>query len=204
MLADIFAFIQSIAAAGAVNGLAQVVLKLTVPGVPDLYQGTDYWDLSLVDPDNRRPIDFELRRKSLSSLDAAEALAHWRDGRIKQAIVARLLGARRAAPELFARGDYRPVPVEGERAQHIVAFLRTHGDSRILVVVPRLPQELLRSHDALEFDPAAWQSTFLVLPDEADWHDVMEDRMLRPTKQKLAMRDLFGRCPVAIFSTKRS
>jgi malto-oligosyltrehalose synthase len=204
LLADIFAFIRSIAAAGAVNGLAQVVLKLTVPGVPDLYQGTDYWDLSLVDPDNRRSVDFERRRKSLLSLDVADALAHWRDGRIKQAIVARLLAIRRASPGLFARGDYRPVPVEGTKAQHVVAFLRTYGGSRLLVVVPRLPQALLRSRDALELDPAAWQSTSLTLPDETDWHDVIEGRTLQPTKQKLAARELFGRLPVAIFSTKRS
>ena len=203
LLADIFGFIQSIAAAGAVNGLAQVVLKLTVPGVPDLYQGTDYWDLSLVDPDNRRPIDFEQRRKSLSSLDVAEALDRWRDGRSKQAIVARLLSARRAAPELFARGDYRPVPVEGEKAQHLVAFLRAHGDSRILAVVPRLPLALLRSQDGLEFDPAAWKNNFLVLPDDADWHDVIEGGARQATKRKLRVQDLFGRLPVAIFSTKR-
>jgi malto-oligosyltrehalose synthase len=204
LLADIFGFIQSVAAAGAVNGLAQVVLKLTVPGVPDLYQGTDYWDLSLVDPDNRRPVDFEQRRKSLSSLDVAEVLDRWRDGRIKQAIVARLLGARRAAPELFARGDYRPVPVEGEKAQHIVAFLRSHGESRMLVVVPRLPQELLRHQDRLELDPATWQSTALVLPDEADWHDVIESGVRQVPKRRLRAQDLFGRLPVAIFSTKRS
>lgn len=204
LLADIFGFIQSVAAAGAVNGLAQVVLKLTVPGVPDLYQGTDYWDLSLVDPDNRRPVDFEQRRKSLSSLDVAEVLDRWRDGRIKQAIVARLLGARRAAPELFARGDYRPVPVEGEKAQHIVAFLRSHGENRMLVVVPRLPQELLRHQDRLELDPATWQSTALVLPDEADWHDVIESGVRQVPKRRLRVQDLFGRLPVAIFSTKRS
>ena len=103
-----------------------------------------------------------------------------------------------------AHGDYRPVPVEGTKAQHVVAFLRTYGGSRLLVVVPRLPQALLRSRDALELDPAAWQSTSLTLPDETVWHDVIEGRVLQPTKKKLAMQDLFGRLPVAIFSTKRS
>ncbi|HEU5096978.1 MAG TPA: malto-oligosyltrehalose synthase [Reyranella sp.] len=203
LLADIFAFIQSIAAAGAVNGLAQVVLKLTAPGVPDLYQGTEYWDLSLVDPDNRRPVDFERRRKSLSSLDVADALVHWQDGRIKQAVAARLLAIRRTSPELFARGDYRPVPVEGTKAQHVVAFLRTYGDSRLLVVVPRLPQALLRSHDRLELEPAAWQGASLVLPDDTDWHDVTAGGIRQATKRKLGVQDLFGHLPVAIFSTKR-
>ncbi|WIM12641.1 malto-oligosyltrehalose synthase [Enhydrobacter sp.] len=204
LIADIFSFIQSIAAAGAVNGLAQAALKLSVPGIPDLYQGTDYWDLSLVDPDNRRPVDFERRRRSLSSIDVADALGHWRDGRIKQALIARLLAVRATLPELFARGDYRPVPVEGEKAQHLVAFLRTYGENRLLVAVPRLPHALLRARDTLELDPAAWKDTSLVLPHETPWFDTIEGRTLQATAGKIRVQDLFTRLPVAIFSTKRS
>jgi maltooligosyltrehalose synthase len=204
LLADIFSFIQSIAAAGAVNGLAQAALKLSAPGIPDLYQGTDYWDLSLVDPDNRRPVDFERRRRSLSSMDVADALGHWRDGRIKQALIARLLAVRAALPELFARGDYRPVAVEGEKAQHLVAFLRTHGANRLLVAVPRLPLALLRARDTLELDPTAWNDTSLVIPHETPWFDTIDGRTLEATAGKIRVQDLFTRLPVAIFSTKRS
>ena len=204
LLADLFAFVQSIAAAGAVNGLAQVVLKLATPGVPDLYQGTDYWDFSLVDPDNRRPVDFERRRESLSSPDPAHAVARWRDGRIKQAIIARLLAARRALPDLFAQGDYRPVVAEGAMAKHVVAFLRTHGESRLLVVVPRLPQALLTDHAALTLDPGAWQGTFLALPRDIAWMDVLEKGALSPTGEAIALQQVFARLPVAVFSTKWS
>ena len=135
LLTDIFAFIQSIAAAGAVNGLGQLVLKLTVPGVPDLYQGTEYWDFSLVDPDNRRPVDFAARRKSLGTTDIATALGSWRDGRIKQLVAHRLLALRRSRPDLFAIGSYEPV----DASDHVVAFRRQQGSDGLLVAVPRLP-----------------------------------------------------------------
>src|SRR5712691_3125493 len=113
LLADIAGFAERIAPAGAANGLAQVLLKLTVPGVPDIYQGTEYWDLSLVDPDNRRPVDFSVREKSLSSTLIAELATNWRDGRIKQAAIARILAVRKAAPQLLAEGGYLPIPVKG-------------------------------------------------------------------------------------------
>jgi maltooligosyltrehalose synthase len=203
LLTDIFAFIQSIAAAGAVNGLAQIVLKLTAPGVPDFYQGTDYWDFSLVDPDNRRPVDFEQRRKSLSAMAPTDALVHWRDGRIKQTIIARLLAARRALPELFARGDYRPVHVEGPKAKHVIAFLRTHGSNHLLVVVPRLPLALMAGIGTLQLDPSSWKGTSIDLPRDISWSDVMEEKTATGDGN-IALQKLFGRFPVTIFSTNWS
>jgi (1->4)-alpha-D-glucan 1-alpha-D-glucosylmutase len=145
LVADIFAFIQSIAAAGAVNGLSQLVLKLTVPGVPDLYQGTEYWDFSLVDPDNRRPVDFPARRNSLGTTDVAAALASWRDGRIKQLVAHRLLTLRLSRPELFATGSYEPV----DAGDHVVAFRRLHGADGLLVAVPRLPHGVIARPDRI-------------------------------------------------------
>jgi (1->4)-alpha-D-glucan 1-alpha-D-glucosylmutase len=135
LLTDVFSFIQEIAAAGAVNGLAQVALKLTVPGMPDIYQGTEFWDFSLVDPDNRRPVDFDARRKSLGALSASDASASWRNGRIKQLLAHRLLGLRRAKPELFALGSYEPL----DAGDHIIAFRRCLGSDSVSVAVPRLP-----------------------------------------------------------------
>ncbi|HEY6983238.1 malto-oligosyltrehalose synthase [Reyranella sp.] len=204
LLADIFAFVQSIAAAGAVNGLAQAVLKLTTPGVPDLYQGTDYWDFSLVDPDNRRPVDFERRCESLSSLDHADALAHWRDGRIKQAIIARLLAMRRALPDLFTCGDYRPVAVEGPMAEHVVAFLRTYGESHLLVAVPRLPQALVSDRGTLTLEPKSWQDSVLSVPGRALWVDAIGQETLSAPGGAIALQQVFVRLPVAVFSTKWS
>ena len=122
-LADLLAFQPRIALIGAVNGLAQTLLKLTAPGVPDTYQGCELWDLSLVDPDNRRPVDFELRRAfSSKRADAGALLASWRDGRIKQHVVARTLALRRRHPELFETGHYEPLEAEGALADRVVAF----------------------------------------------------------------------------------
>ncbi len=112
--AEAASFVRRIARAGAVNGLAQTLLKLMSPGVPDFFQGTEFWDFSLVDPDNRRAVDFAARTRALAEAPAPGSVAGaWRDGRVKQAVIARALALRRAVPELFARGDY--VPAAGNR-----------------------------------------------------------------------------------------
>lgn len=165
-LAEAAGFAMRIGPAGAINGLAQTLLKLTTPGVPDCFQGTEFWDLSLVDPDNRRPVDFASRQAALQAGRSPVALARsWRDGRIKQAVIARTLALRQTVPMLFARGDYRPVAVRGRFAEHIVAFLRTLNGAVLLTVVPRLPTRLLGSNDSIMFAGGAWRDTELVLPD---------------------------------------
>lgn len=134
-------FAERVARIGAVNGLAQLALQMTLPGVPDLYQGTEEWDLSLVDPDNRRPVDWNRLARRLDAAaeaDPAELAAAWPDGRIKQWLAARLLRLRRDDPELFARGDYAPVPVQGPAAAHVVAWRRSLDDRHLVVAVPRL------------------------------------------------------------------
>ena len=153
-------FAEPIAQLGAVNSLAQTVLKFTVPGVPDIYQGTEMWDLSLVDPDNRRPVDYETRQRSLESLPKpGELMREWRDGRIKLFLIQRLLKLRRELPALFAGGGYEPVTVGGKHAEQCLAFLRTEGSDAILVVIPRLTR-------ALGFPPVGdcWADTALQLP----------------------------------------
>jgi malto-oligosyltrehalose synthase len=199
LLAEIFAFVQSIAAAGALNGLTQTVLKLTVPGIPDLYQGTEYWDFSLVDPDNRRPVDFTRRRQSLGAVDVADALVHWRDGRIKQAIVARLLGLRRDAPALFAEGDYRPIAVDGPMATHLLAFTRTHRQAQMLVVVPRLAGALLAGASTLAPDPSIWKEMSIRLPVEGLWIDAITGERLHASTRDIALQHLFRRLPITTF-----
>jgi malto-oligosyltrehalose synthase len=135
---------QGIGPAGAVNGLCQTLLKLTTPGVPDLYQGAEFWDQSLVDPDNRRAVDFTRRIDANASDQSPPALAaHWQDGMVKQAVIRRALALRREAPELFARGTYQPLVVAGLKAHHIVAFARSLGGTHCLVVVPRVVSRLL-------------------------------------------------------------
>jgi (1->4)-alpha-D-glucan 1-alpha-D-glucosylmutase len=162
---DVAAFVREIAPAGAVNGLAQVVLKLTSPGVPDVYQGTELWDFSLVDPDNRRPVDYATRRAFLGRPSAAgEELASWHDGRIKQRIIQRLLEVRRAHPELFTGGAYLPLAVEGLHADRVIAFARRHEDRTLVVIAPRLVWSLLQEEERPL--PRGWGSTRVMLPEE--------------------------------------
>jgi (1->4)-alpha-D-glucan 1-alpha-D-glucosylmutase len=129
-------YIRRLARLGVLNSLSRLTLKCTIPGAPDTYQGSEFWDFSLVDPDNRRPVDFRAREEALGAAGSPAALMEsWRDGRVKQALLARLLADRRAAPELYADGDYRPLYASGERAGHVIAFSRnTPGDSRVIVV----------------------------------------------------------------------
>ncbi|WP_110655417.1 malto-oligosyltrehalose synthase [Salinicola halimionae] len=130
---------------GAINGLAQTVLRLCSPGVPDLYQGTEFWDQSLVDPDNRRPVDMAARRESLDDAEKPfAAWSHWQDGAVKQAVIQRLLALRQKYPRLFSEGEYVALEATGARADHVVAFARRTPDSTLLVVVPRLSAGLLR------------------------------------------------------------
>jgi (1->4)-alpha-D-glucan 1-alpha-D-glucosylmutase len=138
-------FVERVAQLGAHNSLLQTILKLTLPGVPDLYQGSELWDLSLVDPDNRRPVDFDLRMRRLDKIaaDPTDRVARftddWRDGSFKLAAISAILGYRREVPALFDDGDYEAVAAQGEGADRICAFVRRHGDAALLVAVARFP-----------------------------------------------------------------
>jgi (1->4)-alpha-D-glucan 1-alpha-D-glucosylmutase len=141
---SVMRFLPPILRLGAFNGLSQLVLKATLPGVPDFYQGTEFWDLSLVDPDNRRPVDFEARIDALAPIDFAMALARWRDGWLKHWLTHRLLGLRNRRPELFLHGSYEPLLVEGSSKNHIVAFQRRSDHGSVVVLACRLLAGKLR------------------------------------------------------------
>ena len=162
---ELYQATEEIASAGAVNGLAQTLLKLTTPGVPDIYQGTELWDFSLVDPDNRRPVDVELRQHLLdSSASAAQLLQNWRNGAIKQALIAYTLGVRANCPQLFSRGRYIPLTVTGTQAGHVLAFARQWEDQLAIVVIARLSAQAIQK-SAPSINPASfWQETSLELP----------------------------------------
>ncbi|GHB15920.1 malto-oligosyltrehalose synthase [Salinicola rhizosphaerae] len=133
---------------GAINGLAQTTLKLCAPGVPDIYQGTEFWDQSLVDPDNRRPVDMPVRREALAQNEPPPAAwRHWRDGAVKQALIRALLRLRAEQPALFAQGDYIPLDAVGTRAAHVLAFARCSAEATLVVVVTRLPLGVLSAGD---------------------------------------------------------
>jgi (1->4)-alpha-D-glucan 1-alpha-D-glucosylmutase len=206
-LESIRAGARILAATGAVNGLAQAVLKATAPGVPDTYQGTELWDLSLVDPDNRRPVDFAARAVALRALDAAlaggtprealarELLAAWPDGRIKLYVLATLL--RRRAAGVWPADAYAPLEAAGEHAAHVVAFAR----GPILTVVPRLPRTL--SGDAPPVG-AVWGDTALRLEgaQPRSYRDILTDRVVavqaRVNRPALALSELLAVLPVAV------
>uniref|UniRef100_UPI000367925A malto-oligosyltrehalose synthase n=1 Tax=Pseudomonas chlororaphis TaxID=587753 RepID=UPI000367925A len=157
--------VQRIAPAGALNGLAQSLLRMTVPGVPDLYQGNEFWDFSLVDPDNRRPVDFATRQQALDPCgETMELLANWRDGRIKQALIAATLERRGEYPQLFRRGTYQPLEVQGRHADKVLAFMREHQGQRAVVIVPRLVAGLLESGAHPRVDAPDWGDTRVHLP----------------------------------------
>jgi (1->4)-alpha-D-glucan 1-alpha-D-glucosylmutase len=125
---------------GALNSLSQVTLKATMPGVPDFYQGTEFWDLSLVDPDNRRPVDFTERAKVLGRIETPdwEDLArHWQNGHIKLAWTRHLLKLRSELAEVFVNGSYEPLELSGPHREHVIAFARRRGRDAVIVAVAK-------------------------------------------------------------------
>ena len=195
-LADFADFIGLIARPAAIASLAQLVLKLTVPGVPDIYQGGELWDFSLVDPDNRRPVDFAQRRRLLdeiSDMSGGELAGAWQDGREKLFITARLLGLRRNYLELFAAGDYQPVGIgEGRNADRLCAFTRRYRESALVVGVPRLTYDLFRDRE-----PADFGTTEIALPAPGPWRNVFTGTKLTGRKP-LPANELFRDFPVAV------
>ncbi len=144
-LTDFATLAEQIAQLGAVNSLSQTVLKATVPGMPDFYQGTELWDFSLVDPDNRRAADYAARRAALASLDQAEPAAllqNWRDGRIKLHITHKLLNFRRAHAALFKQGNHTTLEMAGEFTDFCIAYMRQLENEALLIVIPRLTARL--------------------------------------------------------------
>ncbi|HEV7995030.1 MAG TPA: malto-oligosyltrehalose synthase [Stellaceae bacterium] len=198
-LAEFHAFVAGLARDGAITSLAQLVLKLGVPGVPDIYQGSELWDFSLVDPDNRRPVDWGARRSLLAQIGEARAgdlAADWQDGREKLFVTHRLLALRRAHPALFAAGDYQPVEVVGDRSAHLCAFARSHDRMWLLVAVPRLVHQLHQENEA-----ADWGSTEIVLPREARWRDVLTGRTL-DGRERVFAGVLFADFPVSVLAAE--
>ena len=163
---EIAAAAAELAPAGALNSLVQSLLRMTTPGVPDLYQGAEYWDFSLVDPDNRRPVDFTARQHSLASAASLdELLQSWHDGRIKQAVIRRTLQLRRRHPQLFSEGRYLPLAVSGEQAEQLLVFARELEGEWVVVVVPRLAADLLGDRGVPSISAQRWGDTRITLPE---------------------------------------
>jgi (1->4)-alpha-D-glucan 1-alpha-D-glucosylmutase len=173
-LADLSASAKQLAYFGLLNSLSQALCKHVAPGVPDTYQGTEVWDFSLVDPDNRRPVDYALRSRLLEEIQALrgaatpaaarELLTHLNDGRAKLYVIWRALELRGSEEALFARGDYLPLKVVGARAAHLCAFARRHEGRVIIALVPRLYWRLLAERGREPLGAAVWSDTEVEMP----------------------------------------
>jgi (1->4)-alpha-D-glucan 1-alpha-D-glucosylmutase len=183
-LAAFLPFQRKVAFYGMLNSLSQTIIKLTAPGVPDLYQGTELWDLNLVDPDNRRPVDFGMRTKYLREIKArvgagvlaliTELRATEHDGRIKLFLICMLLKARKRHMELFEKGSYAPLKVSGQRRDHIIAFSRHHGTTWALTIAPRFLAGLVKEKE-YPLGHRVWADTSIHLPKGAPslWKDAI-------------------------------
>jgi (1->4)-alpha-D-glucan 1-alpha-D-glucosylmutase len=218
-LADLGRFVDGIASAGLCNALAQLVLKLTAPGVPDLYQGTELWDFSLVDPDNRRPVDYAARRATLEELRNLEgdalrarisaARARPADGALKLLVAARTLAHRQRHHRLFQTGAYLPLTVDGQHARHLVAFARAGREGPTSITIAG------RFFAALEArgrstGASVWTQTHVRLPDElaADsYREIISGTTFAAQPERRSVLPLAGilsMLPVAVLEPIRS
>jgi (1->4)-alpha-D-glucan 1-alpha-D-glucosylmutase len=217
-LDDFLPFQGRISHWGMLNSLSQTLLKIAAPGVPDTYQGMAAWDFSLVDPDNRRPVDYELRRRMLEELKgrvdavghdrvelARELVAAKEDGRVKLYVTWQGLTCRRELPGLFSAGEYTPVEVTGAGREHVFAFVRRHGGRTAVVAVPRLVAGLTPAQGAQPVGPDVWQDTRLLLPAElssARFRNRFTGETIAPAADAglsaLRAADVFTSFPVAL------
>jgi len=171
------------------NSLSQTLVKITSPGVPDFYQGTELWDMNLVDPDNRRPVDFEKRRAMLAGIREEEGsnidrliqdlLSTREDGRIKLFLIYRALKARNASRDIFREGDYLPLKAGGKFGHHVIAFARKYGQQWAVVIAPRFLSRLVQE-GTFPLGSQVWQDTAVVMPDgaPAQWRNVITNEVL--------------------------
>ena len=209
-LDDFTAFQARVAHFGALNSLGQTLIKITAPGVPDFYQGTELWDLNLVDPDNRRPVDWPLRRRLLGELERAleatsdragfafELFKNKDDARVKLYLIREALAIRRARPALFTEGGYRPLETRGRLAEHVCAFARTGGGGPTITAVPRLLAR--RGSEAPPLGPEYWHDTALLLPRDvqAGFVNALTGERLPVHGDALTLGDVFAHFPVAL------
>jgi (1->4)-alpha-D-glucan 1-alpha-D-glucosylmutase len=194
-------FQERIAELGVHNSLAQTTLKLTSPGVPDTYQGAELWDLSLVDPDNRRPVDYQERERLLDLLDTeppppAELLGNWKTGAVKLFLIQRLLRLRKQHPEVFAEGSYEPLLASGPGADAACAFIRRTSDRAILVAMTRFP---LRNSEA-----GVWEQTTIAAGPMfgSPLRNILTGTELDSAPETLTLKAILGDLPVAILFTQ--
>ena len=207
-LKDLIPFTKKVAHFGMLNSLSQTLIKITSPGVPDFYQGTELWDLSLVDPDNRRPVDFEKRRSMLASIREQEdshigrlikdLLCTREDGKIKLFLIYRALKARRGHRRIFRNGAYVPLESAGRFSSHVIAFARRYDQQWAIVIAPRLLSHLVQEGD-FPLGRRVWQDTEVTMPNLAplEWRNVITNELLS-AGSALPVGDVLHSFPVAL------
>ena len=208
---DMKLFLGPVAQAGMYSSLSTTLLKLTSPGVPDIYQGSELWDLRLVDPDNRRPVDFERLARFLDQLKRMEDEAGARavaekvvdrmeDGKVKLFLIHKVLRFRRAHEALFREGTYQPLEVGG-RQEHICAFCRSHGGKEVLVVAPRFFMELTGNCRRKPCGSETWENIYLTLPfPSGRYRNIFTDDCYEVTNKRLPLADVLQVFPVALLA----
>jgi (1->4)-alpha-D-glucan 1-alpha-D-glucosylmutase len=220
-LKDFLPFQKRVAYFGMFNALSQALLKMTSPGIPDFFQGTEIWDFSLVDPDNRRPVDFSLRKEMLRNLKERTAVAtselprltrdllrEWEDGAAKLYVTWKALKYRKGNDRLFLDGVYIPLVTEGSFEEHVCAFARQGDGKTVLVIVPRFLTRLVRSTDELPLGREVWADARIVLPDEIaedEFYNIFTGetvkRVLQGGNRVFALSELLSHFPVAMLSS---
>jgi (1->4)-alpha-D-glucan 1-alpha-D-glucosylmutase len=214
-LRELESFVNKISFHGMLNSLAQTLVKMTAPGIPDFYQGAELWELSFVDPDNRRPVDYRKRAELLDELKRRERddhaalledlLLHWQDGGVKLYVIYKALHFRRDQRAVFNDGSYTPLQASGQAAQHICAFERRKDNARAVVVVPRLTAKLINPQNFAAAE--VWQENALMLPDDAPplWSNVFTGEKLEvgfsEQKKVLPLASVFHEFPVALLES---
>ncbi len=214
-LGDLIPFQEHIARYGMYNALTQLVLKIAAPGIPDFYQGTELWDFSLVDPDNRRTVDYSHRQELLTQLETEEQeppedffrmlLRNYSDGRIKLYTMRTLLRFRCQHPDLFQNGEYQPLETLGEKRQHLCAFQRTWEGQTIVVVVPRLLHHVIPNSEELAIGDSVWGDSMIVFPENtpgAQFRNILTKETLSTEpfeeSQTLPAARIFNQLPIAM------
>lgn len=202
---DIAEAAMALAVPGALNGLVQALLRMTTPGVPDLYQGCEFWDFSLVDPDNRQPVDYPARAEARrQGAEPSELLAHWQDGRVKQVLVERVLGLRAGEPALGETGDYQPLDVTGEQAERVLAFARQAEGRWVVVIAPRLVAGLLEGQAIPQVPASRWGDTRVVLPAALKGKNltgIFSPGAITNEQGTLALADVLADFPVGVLTS---
>lgn len=198
-------FQEKVAFYGLFNTLAQTLLKMTCPGIPDFYQGTELWDLNLVDPDNRRAVDFAKRQAFLSEISKLEVclLDNYKDGKAKLYLIHRVLQFRKKARSLFQEGAYIPLPVRGVHRTNIVAFCRKKSGVYAITVVPLFLATLTSAQSNRQELYVDWANTYLALPEEVPttWTDVLTEVEINAQSRRLPIREVLRGFPAALLQS---